>query len=130
MANETILMERALGVIALNPQIRAWLEANDPKALEQVMTALKVEAPWILEPDHSGPCHACARHLGDTMARCPGCGYDGNLGRFTDEPDENACTNPLGHSFYRTGTAFGGDDERWGGEGRSFCRHCGADGDA
>lgn len=40
------------------------------------------------------------------------------------------CTNPGGHEFECTGTAYGGDDERWHGEGRSLCIHCGADGDA
>jgi len=42
------------------------------------------------------------------------------------------CTNPSGggHQFTCTGTAYGGDDERYHGEGRSFCIHCGADGDA
>jgi len=40
------------------------------------------------------------------------------------------CTNPGGHKFECTGTAYGGDDERWHGEGRCLCIHCGADGDA
>lgn len=47
-----------------------------------------------------------------------------------DAEDYERCSDPRGHSFYRTGTAFGGDDERWMGEGRCFCRYCGADGDA
>lgn len=34
------------------------------------------------------------------------------------------------HKFVRTGTQYGGDDERWGGEGRCYCTRCGADGDA
>ena len=34
------------------------------------------------------------------------------------------------HEWAYTGTAYGGDDERWGGEGRCYCCHCGADGDA
>jgi hypothetical protein len=33
--------DKALGVIALNPKIRAWLEKNDPMALRQVLEALK-----------------------------------------------------------------------------------------
>lgn len=40
------------------------------------------------------------------------------------------CTNPGGHDFQCTGTAYGGDDERWHGEGRCLCVYCGADGDA
>lgn len=46
-----------------------------------------------------------------------------------DEPDDR-CTGPKGHEWSYTGTAYGGDDERWQGEGRVFCIHCGADGDA
>lgn len=40
------------------------------------------------------------------------------------------CSNPGGHEWAYSGTAYGGDDERWGGEGRCYCLHCGADGDA
>ena len=49
-----------------------------------------------------------------------------------DDDGETPCTNPSGggHQFTCTGTAYGGDDERYHGEGRSFCIHCGADGDA
>lgn len=47
-----------------------------------------------------------------------------------EEPDFDACTNSGGHVFVYTGTAYGGDDERWHGEGRCYCKHCGADGDA
>ena len=46
-----------------------------------------------------------------------------------DEPDDR-CTHPNGHEWSFTGTAYGGDDDRWHGEGRCFCAHCGADGDA
>lgn len=35
-----------------------------------------------------------------------------------------------GHEWAYTGTAYGGDDERWHGEGRAYCIHCGKDGDA
>ena len=48
---------------------------------------------------------------------------------LSDEP-ETRCTNPAGHEWHYTGTAYGGDDERWCGEGRVYCVHCGADGDA
>lgn len=30
----------------------------------------------------------------------------------------------------KTGTAYGGDDDSFFGEGRCYCEHCGADGDA
>ena len=51
----------------------------------------------------------------------------------TQEEEEylvSQCTNPNGHQFEYTGTAYGGDDERYHGEGRCYCIHCGADGDA
>lgn len=34
------------------------------------------------------------------------------------------------HKWAYTGTAYGGDDSRWSGEGRCYCIYCGADGDA
>lgn len=34
------------------------------------------------------------------------------------------------HEWAFTGTAYGGDDPRWSGEGRCYCVKCGADGDA
>jgi len=48
---------------------------------------------------------------------------------FDDEPGDN-CTDAGGHDFQCTGTAYGGDDESYFGEGRCYCIHCGADGDA
>lgn len=47
-----------------------------------------------------------------------------------DDGYDDRCTDPAGHEFECTGTAYGGDDERWHGEGRCLCIHCGADGDA
>ena len=35
-----------------------------------------------------------------------------------------------GHEWAYTGSAYGGDDESYSGEGRCYCVHCGADGDA
>lgn len=43
--------------------------------------------------------------------------------------DDDRCSNPGGHEFECTGTAYGGDDESYYGEGRCYCIHCGADGD-
>lgn len=34
------------------------------------------------------------------------------------------------HEWSYTGTAYGGDDESYHGEGRAYCSKCGADGDA
>ena len=48
-----------------------------------------------------------------------------------DEPLDPGQSGPCpGHEFVCTGTAYGGDDESYHGEGRSYCIHCGADGDA
>lgn len=43
---------------------------------------------------------------------------------------EPRCTHPGGHSWAFTGTQYGGDDDSYHGEGRCYCEHCGADGDA
>jgi hypothetical protein len=48
---------------------------------------------------------------------------------FEDGYDDK-CTDPGGHSWVYTGTAYGGDDDSYHGEGRSYCEFCGADGDA
>jgi len=47
-----------------------------------------------------------------------------------DDDGEPRCSNPGGHHFVCTGTNEGGDDERYHGEGRTYCEHCNADGDA
>jgi hypothetical protein len=39
-AMQTARLRNALKVLVLDAKIRAWLEANDPKALEQAMRAL------------------------------------------------------------------------------------------
>lgn len=46
-----------------------------------------------------------------------------------DDEDDDACENPGGHKFVCTGTAYGGDDESYHGEGRCYCVYCGKDGD-
>lgn len=45
------------------------------------------------------------------------------------EPGDN-CSGPNGHEWAYTGTEYGGDDPSYRGEGRCYCIHCGADGDA
>lgn len=40
------------------------------------------------------------------------------------------CATERGHSWSFTGTAYGGDDSSYMGEGRCYCAYCGADGDA
>ena len=46
------------------------------------------------------------------------------------DDDEKPCPNPGGHEWAYTGTAYGGDDPSYFGEGRCYCIWCGADGDA
>lgn len=43
---------------------------------------------------------------------------------------DDACSDPGGHSWVCTGTEYGGDDDSYHGEGRCYCEFCGADGDA
>lgn len=43
---------RALLVILLNDQHRAYLERNDPKALEQILTALEANGVKVERHDH------------------------------------------------------------------------------
>ena len=40
------------------------------------------------------------------------------------------CETEKGHSWSYTGSAYGGDDDSFHGEGRAYCCYCGADGDA
>lgn len=40
------------------------------------------------------------------------------------------CERYIGHRWIHTGTAYGGEDESYHGEGRVYCSRCGADGDA
>jgi hypothetical protein len=64
---------------------------------------------WEANPFYTGP---AVRHPEDDDG-------DGD-----DEP-----TDTCPHEWVYTGTAYGGDDDRWHGEGRCFCSLCGADGD-
>lgn len=44
--------------------------------------------------------------------------------------EQYICERTQGHRWSYTGTAYGGDDDRYHGEGRALCSNCGADGDA
>lgn len=44
--------------------------------------------------------------------------------------DQFVCAHTTGHSWQYTGSAYGGDDFTYHGEGRAYCGGCGADGDA
>lgn len=54
------------------------------------------------------------------------------LRAITTSPEPDPGSNDAGceHDFVCSGTAYGGDDESYHGEGRSYCTKCGADGDA
>lgn len=47
-----------------------------------------------------------------------------------ENTNPDRCTNPKGHEFACTGTAYGGGDERFHDDGRCYCIHCDADGNA
>lgn len=47
----------------------------------------------------------------------------------SDEPPPDP-RDLCAHEWSYSGTQYGGDDERWQGEGRVICVKCGADGDA
>jgi hypothetical protein len=49
--------------------------------------------------------------------------------RAEDDSDP-PCSNKGGHEWEYSGTAYGGDDESYHGEGRCYCVWCGTDGDA
>lgn len=40
------------------------------------------------------------------------------------------CETEVGHQWRYSGSAYDGDDDSFGGEGRCYCCLCGADGDA
>jgi hypothetical protein len=45
-------------------------------------------------------------------------------------PAQFACETERGHQWSCSGSAYGGDDDSYHGEGRVYCCYCGADGDA
>jgi hypothetical protein len=52
-------------------------------------------------------------------------------GERVEESAAIGSDNPFcAHEWSYTGTAYGGDDESYHGEGRCYCSLCGADGDA
>jgi hypothetical protein len=69
---------------------------------------------------------ANATHTRASQPHAPEC--EGNPFGGDDEPVDPR--DECAHDWNYTGTAYGGDDERWHGEGRVICRKCGADGDA
>lgn len=76
-------------------------------------------------------CGSLYEETSEEQANAPGreCGAC-YLVRSEEDATGDRCTDPGGHRWAYTGTQYGGDDERWHGEGRCYCAHCGADGDA
>jgi len=79
------------------------------------------------------PINSQQSHGFEQPAWCIGCGESAPCNKpacnMIEEPGDE-CTDPKGHEWAYTGTAYGGDDESYFGEGRCYCIHCGADGDA
>lgn len=71
-----------------------------------------------------------SKHRKTSFVGIPNRGGAGFFVEGVDEDADDACCNPGGHSWVYTGTAYGGDDESYFGEGRCYCEFCGADGDA
>lgn len=89
------------------------------------------------------PCPRCDAHgcflvegaAGGRVAQiCPRCNGEKYLGATPEQVEDAAAIgsdNPFcAHEWSYSGTAYGGDDESYHGEGRCRCSLCGADGDA
>lgn len=57
-------------------------------------------------------------------------GYDRVAEMLNDMAPDEEPGSSCAHEWTCTGSAYGGDDDRWHGEGRMYCSLCGADGDA
>jgi hypothetical protein len=55
---------------------------------------------------------------------CGACWIDGETAECPHVHEDGST------AWVYTGTQYGGDDDRWHGEGRVYCELCGADGDA
>jgi len=64
------------------------------------------------------------------MTNILGDGFDDEPGDPEPDGPDDRCTRQDGHEWSFTGTGYGGDDPSYFGEGRCYCIHCGADGDA
>lgn len=89
---------------------------------ERACMESKTDADW------RGPCGWAAGDLCDNpdciaeAAKTEGDEIDPMTGK--PYPDDDACSNPRGHSWVIQ------EEDEIAGEGRSYCEHCGADGDA
>jgi hypothetical protein len=64
--------------------------------------------------------HVAARHVHSYLRDGDGAGT----------LEQYVCSITAGHEWAYTGTAYGGDEDTYHGEGRCYCALCGADGDA
>jgi hypothetical protein len=78
--------------------------------------------------------HMVGEHI---HLQCAACGVsycDGACATDAGEPEREADPGSndanCAHEWVHTGTNYGGDDERFHGDGRVYCSKCGADGDA
>ena len=86
--DSTDKMAAALRVIALDPTIRSWLRANDPKALEQVRDALA-----------TGESREDLAHRAMPSGICPRCGEDDHDRLVWDEHGETVTCQRCGTKY-------------------------------
>lgn len=105
---------------------------------------MKISRKWVEQNKGAWfPCLKCDGHgacvirVPDGTKRAELCGScDGEGRRFAnagmiEEAHAIGSDNPFcAHDWSYSGTAYGGDDESYHGEGRCICSICGADGDA
>jgi hypothetical protein len=98
------------------------IEADNPRE------AAKVARQYQVKPDTSALVFTVKEHDSDGIPAVIDLLLDDpNLER---EPDPGSDNPDCVHEWAYTGTAYGGDDDRWMGEGRAYCINCGANGDA
>ena len=103
----------------------AELKQLDPN--KEVLWLTDVEGMYTGDPEELGDVIFSSAVFSDDY------GYEAGkvlLTMFVSEPDEEereeeSCL----HEWVYTGTAYGGDDESYSGEGRVYCSLCGEDGD-
>lgn len=106
---------------------------------------LETEGERIMREEQEGrsfPCPKCDGHgcrvkrvdgkpVAELCERCGGEGVRFATLDMIEEAGAIGSDNPFcEHDWSYTGTAYGGEDESYHGEGRCYCSLCGADGDA
>lgn len=89
---------------------------------------LRCSPPELYDSEDAQDELACAREAAsERPATDEGEGPPPGDAYWEGEPDP---TDGCAHEWAYTGTAYGGDDDSYHGEGRCYCVKCGADGDA